>query len=140
MAITDTVKAGTLPRPGPIGRGVRLVIGLAVLSLLLNTLGNWEIFFEFRKGSELPDSLLIGMVLSFFFFGEVFRRGFGLESARPGQIVLLALALLAAAFDLIAYGDWWGPAFGGLVLFLMVYMLGHLGVSFIVAAAFATPG
>ena len=116
------------------------MIGLAVLSLLLNTLGNWEIFFEFRKGSELPDSLLFGMVLSFFFFGEVSRRGFGLESARPGQIVLLVLALLAAGFDLMAYRDWWGPAFGGLVLFLMVYMLGHLGVSFIVAAAFATPG
>ena len=140
MAITDTVKAGTLPRPGPIGRGVRLVIGLTLLSLLLNTLGNWEIFFEFRKGSELPDRLLFGMVLSFFFFGEVVRRGFGLVSARPGQIVLLGLALLAAGFDLMAYGDWWGPGLGGLVLFLMVYMLGHLGVSFIVAAAFAPPG
>ena len=58
----------------------------------------------------------------------------------PIQSILLVLALLAAGFDLMAYGDWWGPAFGGLVLFLMVYMLGHLGVSFIVAAAFATPG
>ena len=140
MAVTETVEAGTLPRPGPIGRGVRLAMGLAVLSLLLNTLGNWEGFFALRKGSELPVSLLVGMVHSFFFFGAVFRRGFGLESAQRGQIILLVLALLAVGFDLIAYWDWWGPPFGALVLSLMVYILGHLGVSFIVAAAFATPG
>ena len=140
MPITESVKAGTLPRPGPIGRAVRLLMGFLVLSQLVQILTQWEGLLAVRRGSDLTSSFMLLLVLTFFFFGEVHRRGFGLESARGGQLVLFFLAVTVVTFDLLLYRDWWGPPFGVLVLVLTTYVLGHLGVSFLVAAAFRTPG
>ena len=140
MPITESVKAGTLPRPGPIGRAVRLLMGFLVLSQLVQILTQWEGLLAVRRGSDLTSSFMLLLVLTFFFFGEVHRRGCGLESARGGQLVLFFLAVTVVTFDLLLYRDWWGPPFGVLVLVLTTYVLGHLGVSFLVAAAFRTPG
>ena len=141
MPITETVQAGTLPRPGPIiGRGVRLLMGFFVFALLIDLLGDWDGFLAVCRGSELPNGFLLMLVLTFYFFGEVYRRGFGLESARGAQLVLLFLSVTGVAFGYLVYGDWWGPPFGVLVFLLSTYVLGHLGLSFSVAAAFATPG
>ena len=140
MAITDTVKPGTLPRPGPVGRIVRLLMGLLVLRFLAGNVVQFEGFVAPRSSSDLPASLLFGSLFAFVLFGEVVRRGIGPRWARPAQMTLAAVLFGVMAIDLVWYGDWWGPPMGLLVFVVIVYTLAHLGVSFLVAAAFATPG
>ena len=140
MAITDTVRPGTLPHPGPVGRIVRLLMGLLVLRFLAGNVVQFEGFVAPRSSSDLPASLLFGSLFAFVLFGEVVRRGIGPRWARPAQITLVAAMFGVMAIDLVWYGDWWGPPMGLLVFVVIVYTLAHLGVSFLVAAAFATPG
>ncbi len=139
MTITDTVEAGT-PPPGPVGRVVRLLMGILVLRFLAINAVQFEGFVVPRPSSDLPARLLFGSLFAFVLFGEVVRRGFGPILARPAQMTLAAVLFGVMAIDLAWYGDWWGPPMGLLVFVVIMYTLAHLGVSFLVAAAFATPG
>jgi hypothetical protein len=90
---------------------------------------------------NLPSGLWwIGAIVSFYFLPNVVNIGFTRSWGRWPQVVALLLALAATTFDILQYGKVWGPALGLLIWVLMVFVLGYLGLSLVLAAIMALPG
>ncbi|NIS22576.1 hypothetical protein GWN42_27905 [candidate division KSB1 bacterium] len=71
----------------------------------------------------------------FLIFPYVINLGFSHNWGRRPQAILLGLAL----FGLSKYGSFW-PTLGWLVLVWLIYVSGHLGASFLLAAILGMPG
>jgi hypothetical protein len=50
------------------------------------------------------------------------------------------LALVAIVYSLIFSGNWWGQPLGALMFVLILYVTGHLGLSFVLAGILGHPG
>ncbi len=130
-------KPATFPRPGPAGRVARIAAGIALLSLLVSNLADYRL-----AGDPNPPSLSwwFGVAVSFYFLDTVFAIGFCRSWGRWSQVVLLLLALVAVAFDLVQYGSFWGLPLAVLLYLLTGFVLGVIGLSFLLSAILATPG
>ncbi len=130
-------KPATFPRPGPAGRVARISAGIALLSLFVSNLTDYRL-----AGDPNPPSLpwWFGVAVSFYFLDYVFAIGFYRSWGRWSQVVLLLLALVAVAFDLVQYGSFWGPPLAVLLYLLTEFVLGVIGLSFLLSAILATPG
>ena len=135
-------KPGTFATPRLLGRTIRLAVGVTILYLVFpHFLKYWQGFTQVREGSETPGGTwYIGLFFAVYLLPHMIDRGFTLQRGRRSQIVFGLLALAAVVFDLTYYGSLWAPPLGWLVLLTTVLVLGHLGISFIVAGLFATPG
>jgi hypothetical protein len=131
-------KPGSLPKPGPIGRMVRIVSGCALLYFFIVTLTNFGNYI----GLTVPKHPLIwlGVALSFYFLAYVVNVGFTITWGRWLQLITVLVAMASVVLDLSVYGSFWGPPLGLLVFVLLAYVTGHLGLSFILAGLLATPG
>jgi hypothetical protein len=129
---------GTFPKPGPIGRIVRLLAGIGLLYFFAQALIAYDGFVRLN----VPRNPLfwIGVALCFFGLPTAINIGFGRSWGHWPQIIVLVLGLAAVIFDLIQYGSLWGPPLGLLAYVLIVYFTAHVGLSFLVQAIFATPG
>jgi hypothetical protein len=134
---TEFKEPGTFPKPGTIGRGIRFIIGLFLLYFFAKTLIGYRSYISLN----LPSGLWwIGAIVSFYFLPNVVNIGFTRSWGRWPQVVALLLALAATTFDILQYGKVWGPALGLLIWVLMVFVLGYLGLSLVLAAIMALPG
>ena len=129
----------SLATPGPVGRAIRLVLGLGVLSLLYSLLTEWR---SALWGGEVPNDVafyvLIGLALcaTSWVVRLLLNKPWG---QAPLLLVLLGAGITAAAgyvgesiFPLSALGLYvwaWFVAFTAL-----------LGPAHVLAAALATPG
>jgi hypothetical protein len=131
-------KPGSLPKPGPIGRMVRIISGCALLYFFIVTLTNFGDFV----GLIVPKHPLmwLGVALSFYFLAYVVNVGFTITWGRWLQLILVVAAMAAVVLNLSIYGRFWGPLLGLVIFVLLAYVTGHLGVSFILAGILATPG
>jgi hypothetical protein len=131
-------KPGSLPKPGPIGRMVRIVSGCALLYFFIVTLTNFGNYI----GLTVPKHPLmwLGVALSFYFLAYVVNVGFTITWGRWLQLITVLVAMASVVLDLSVYGSFWGPPLGLLVFVLLAYVTGHLGLSFILAGLLATPG
>ncbi len=131
-------KPGSLPKPGPIGRMVRIVSGCALLYFFAVTLTNFGNYI----GLVVPKHPLMwaGVALSFYFLAYVINVGFTITWGRWLQLILVVAAMAAVVLNLSIYGRFWGPLLGLVIFVLLAYVTGHLGVSFILAGILATPG
>jgi hypothetical protein len=131
-------KPGSLPKPGPIGRMVRIVSGCALLYFFIVTLTNFGNYI----GLTVPKHPLmwLGVALSFYFLAYVVNVGFTITWGRWLQLITVLVAMASVVLDLSVYGSFWGPPLGLLVFVLLAYVTGHLGLSFILAGILATPG
>lgn len=125
-------------RPGPLGRGLRMVMGIALLILGIETLltpTNWIT-------ANVPRSpgMWIGTAICFYVLRGVPDKGFGRAWGRWPQLSTLFLATMAIVYNLIRTGSWWGEPLGALVFVLIVYVTVHLGLSFVLASLLAHPG
>ncbi len=146
MAEYDThfVEGGTLPRPRWIGRVVRLAIGLLTLKLFVD-LVRFEVLMERDSGLtswRFPTQLFFWAVVAFFFWilPHVVNLGFGKSWRNRSQIALAVILAAVSIWGLVAHGSLWTPALGWSILLWLLYESLHLGISFILAAALATPG
>jgi hypothetical protein len=131
-------KPGSLPKPGPIGRIVRIISGCALLYFFIVTMTN----FGNYVGLTVPKYPLmwLGVALSLYFLAYVVNVGFTITWGRRLQLILVSAAMATVMLDLLIYRSFWGPPLGLLVFVLLAYVTGHLGVSFILAGILATPG
>ena len=139
---TKFEKPGTFAPPGLLGRTIRLAAGITILYMVFPPfLRYWQGFTRVREGWEMPGGTwYIGILFAVYLLPHMIDPGFTLRQGRRSQIVFGLLALAAVVFDLIYYGSLWAPPLGWLVLLTTVLVFGHLGISFIVAGLFATPG
>ncbi len=140
MATTDLKldAPGTLPRPGPVGRLVRIGFGVLCLSYVYGLL-------QVTHGLTNSDGRIHavvwnGILLGLFLVSYVVNIGFSRAWKKwPAIVSAAALAIVAA----VAY--WMSGSIETNLLARSVwvwelYVFGHLGVAFVLAAIIGTPG
>ncbi len=130
---------GSLSKPGPIGRLVRLGFGawlLYVLYILVRF--GWA---ELVRPTP-PDrwDWWAFMAFAFVFTPYVVNIGLTKNWRRRPQLAILVLSGIAIPLGLVGYGSWWAPPLGAFVWLWLTYFSAHLGVSFALSALIATPG
>ena len=134
----ELVDAGSLARPGPVGRMTRLALGALCLYAL------WEIVHSAGVTSTQPfstlDNRLLVLLAPLCIFNYVVNIGFARSwGHRPLMISLVVLAVSALAAWLFS-GELDSPVFGITLNLWLAYFYAHLGISFVLAALMATPG
>lgn len=128
---------GTLEKPGPIGRLVRLTAGILLAFVV------WDLLPDgagIARAARPHWSLLLGIVIALVLFPYVVNIGWGLNlKAWPRRIVGAILGG-GVLFVWATTGDTWSPAAGWFTWGWMLYTFAHLGISFLIAAAIGTPG
>ncbi len=129
---------GTLVRPGPVGRFVRLGFGVLCLSFLWRVLQTGTDILTPTLSSLID--LSIGAVYALRLFNYVVNIGFSKDWRRRPLGAVVMLFVLAGLAGWMQSGLFWGPILGGVVLAWLLYIYAHLGLSFILAAVLSTPG
>jgi hypothetical protein len=140
MATTDLKldKPGSLPKPGPAGRVVRLLFGTLCfwyVSELLATAGS----IIASNGHILPlvwNGILPGLLLISYVINIGFSRSWG---KMPGVVSAAVLAVAALASHL-SLGTVEMNLFARVAWIWELYLFAHLSLSFILAAVIGTPG
>lgn len=140
MATTDLMldEPGSLPKPGPIGRVVRLAFGLLCawyVKSLVDVSGSL-IAGEGHIRALIWNGVIPGLFLISYIINIGFSRDWGKRPAITSALVLAAFAatgyLLQGTIDteLLARMIWaWA-----------LYLFSHLGLAFIIAGIIGTPG
>ncbi|MCZ6725801.1 MAG: hypothetical protein O7A98_00420 [Acidobacteria bacterium] len=128
---------GTLRKPGPIGRSVRLLLGLWLLYVC------W--FLWTYPGALVSKAIpywtaLLSIAFALWLIPPVVNIGFGTDWRAWPRYVVTGVILLWAIGLALSAGSWWSPALGRFAWLFVLYTFGHLGLSFVLAAAIATPG
>lgn len=140
MASTDLKleEQGTLAKPGPIGRLVRL--GFGVLSLYY-VFGLWNIRYDLIDSSGAIRQLLWnGIIPGLFLISYVINIGFSRAWKKWPAIASIALLLVAAGIGYLLSGDFESNILARTLQTWLIYIFVHLGLAFILAAILATPG
>lgn len=132
------VDQGTLVRPGPIGRVLRLSFGLLCVQALWE-LANIAPDFIASPIQFLPN-IAIMLLIELCIFNYVVNIGFSRDWGRYPVIVSLLLFALLAVGSFIINADLNSYALGLSMFAWLVYFFAHLGLSFLLAALLATPG
>ena len=132
------VEQGSLDRPGPVGRLVRLSLGV-LCSYALYVLIVHRVSIIDTPVSVLPN-LTIMVVAAILIINYVVNIGFGRSLGRWPSYVSVGSVLLLAANSWLAFGTADHPMVGVGIWIWLFYFYSHLGVSFALAAVIATPG
>ena len=140
MATTDLQldKPGTLPKPGPIGRMLRIALGLLCLSFVS---GLFEIRSNLIDGQGNIQALLWnGILLSLFLISYVVNIGYSRDWKKWPAIVSAAVLLAIAALGYLLEGTFESTILARTIWAWELYLFVHLGLSFLLAALIGTPG
>ena len=134
----DLVDSGTLTRPGPIGRTLRLALGIICL------FGFWEtmsvaFYFIAEPVQRLPTLALL-IVFPLCIFNYVVNIGFSKDWQRYPLFASLGLFAVLALAGFVITGDPGTTVLGIALIVWLAYFYAHLGVSFLFTALLATPG
>ena len=129
---------GTLPRPGPVGRIVRLAFGalsvwyvtelIGVADNLLDTQGNVR--------AVVWNGILPGL----FLISYVINIGFSRAWRKWPAFVSAGVFLAAAGFGYLTTGSVESVTLTRTVWLWELYVFAHLGLAFVLSALLATPG
>lgn len=137
--VTHFEEQGSLPKPGTVGRFVRLIFGVLLLYGLYTMLTDGLSLFALRRAPRGPD-FWVFVAIAFHLTPYVVNIGFGKGWRRKPQLAIAGAIVSLIAVDLLVYGSWWAPPLGALMWVWLVYFSSHLGFSFVLSAALATPG
>ena len=130
-------QSGIFVRPGLIGRGFRLISGLAILFIMISPLT------ALRPGGIISiGNMSLWFALAFIFLAvnEVVNIGLGRDFGYWPRYGLVGLLVLGSLSDYLINGVWWGEIITLVVAAELLLVLGYLGISFLMAAALAVPG
>ena len=130
-------RVARLPKPGPIGRSVRLALGLLLLYFAVYALTHYRL-----GGSPSARDLgvWIGLAFAVYYLPDVINLGLGRSFGRWPLFVAATAVVVAGLIDRVSGGTFVGPAFGLIFVVLIVYAFTHIGLSLILAAIIAAPG
>ena len=140
MANTDLKldNPGTLPPPGPIGRGVRLAFGFLCLWYLFHLLqisGN-------LLGSDGHIRQLIwnGIIIGLFLISYIVNIGFSKDWKKWPALVSVAVFFAMGGFSFLFQGNFETLTLASTIWLWELYLFSHLGLSFILAGLIGSPG
>jgi hypothetical protein len=134
----ELVEAGTLLRPGPVGRLVRLGLGGLCLCAIWVVFENVELLVA--EPTAVLNELTVMIAAALWIFNYVVNIGFSKSWNRRPLIVSVTLLALSAGAAFVWSGSLDSPLFGIPFTVWLVYFYGHLGISFVLAASIGTPG
>ena len=139
MATTDLKleECGTLPKPGPIGRLVRLGFGIACLQY---STGLWEVRADLLSESGFRPLIWNGILPGLFLISYVINIGFSRAWGKRPAIVSTIIFLIIAAYGYFTSGDLESLYLARGIWVWELYLFSHLGGSFLIAALISTPG
>lgn len=132
---------GTLERPRPIGRAVRIVASIYFLAPFAWILTEYRTFVS----SDIPSLpllvlMLVNCVIALFLLPSMINVLITVSWGRWASVVVVLLAVAAVVFDLVRYGTFWGPPLGLFIFLLAALVFAHFGLSFILGGILALPG
>lgn len=128
---------GTLPKPGLIGRVLRLILAFILLCFFASVITN----YQFWEVIDLRNIFIwMGVIYCFYAFPHAINIGFQLHLGRWPQLIFIITTSLAVVWDISWYGIFPGKAFSLSLVVLVVYVTIHIGISHLLAAFFAVPG
>ncbi len=131
--------AGSLPKPGWLGRGIRLLLGIIVLLSAFSIAIHYD-QFAYARGVPGSISLWVLAIALFYSMRDVIDLGLNVHWGQKAQLATLGLAVAAIVIDEIGYGRLWAPPLGTL-FYLWVLLIGFpLGVALVLAGIWRTPG
>lgn len=134
----ELVREGSLPRPGPVGRLVRLLVGVACFYALYELTIYRDSIIQ-APVSSLPN-VSVMVIATVLIINYVVNIGFGRSWGRWPSYVMVGSTLLVAGIAWLGFGTPNHGLAGTVLWFWMVYFFAHLGSSFVLAAVIATPG
>jgi len=140
MASTDLklLECGSLPKPGPIGRLVRLVFGILSLYYVYVL---WTVRLDLLTGDGGIRSLIWnGILPTLFISSYVVNIGFSRAWKKWPAIIALVIMLGAGVVGYIQSGNLETAILAKSIWSVEVYTFTHLGLSFVLAVMLATPG
>lgn len=134
----NLVQPGSLLKPGPLGRVVRLVLGLVCLYAVSQlTLYRGNIIQT--PLTEL-DNLLLMFIAPLLILNPVINIGYGVDWNRKPLLVSLAVLFMLGMISRLVYGTPDTALLGSVLWAWLVYFYVYVGFSFILASLIATPG
>jgi len=132
------LECGSLTKPGPIGRCVRLVLGALSLYYVF---GLWTIRQDLLSGSGDVQALIWnGILPTLLLISYVVNIGFSCAWKKWPALIALGLIIGAGIFGFIQSGHLETMILAETIWGLELYVFTHLGLSFVLAAVLATPG
>lgn len=132
------VEAGTLTRPGPIGRSLRGLLGLLCLYVLWEGLSDWNHTSAF-PWETFVDRFVV-LVMPLWLLNDVVNIGFAKRWGHQPVVVWSLLLLVLAIIGYVTTGDLDNLIWGIPLNMGLAYFYAHLGASFVLAFLMATPG
>ena len=140
MATTDLQleAAGSLPKPGPIGRFVRTIFGVVCLWYVLRLVESSNSLFsaENHINPIVWNGLIIGLFLISYVINIGFSRSWKKWPALASGGVFITLAGIGHLLTGSMETEFLARAIWGWEL----YLFSHLGLAFMVSGIIATPG
>ena len=144
------VDPGSLIRPGPIGRLVRLVMGIGCFIEVYQIVQNgwsiiasplsWFVRFNEQGGISIQLESIVASLAALFILNYVVNIGLGKSWGRRPSYVCIASMLVPAATSWLFVGSPDHLIVGLAIWAWLTYFYGHLGISLLLSAAIATPG
>ncbi|MEO1168784.1 MAG: hypothetical protein AAFW97_08760 [Pseudomonadota bacterium] len=140
MATTDLKLSapGEIPKPGPIGRLLRLSLGLLCLYYVFGLVNVWDALLT-AEGHIRP-LLWNGILPGLFLVSYIVNIGFSRNWKKWPAIVSIVILAGVAVYSWSITGSIEGQWSAGLLWIWLAYVFGHLGSAFVLAAVLATPG
>ena len=140
MATTDLQldKPGTLPKPGPIGRMLRLAFGLWCIWFVSELIGVRNDLIDSQD--RIRALIWNGILPSLFLISYVVNIGFSRNWKKWPALVSAAVLLAIATLGYLLEGSFESSMLARTLWTWELYLFGHLGVSFLLAAVIGTPG
>jgi uncharacterized membrane protein YphA (DoxX/SURF4 family) len=137
----DAQSASALPKPGAVGRTLRLVFGAVLLLLCANLLRQAHEFLAPQAGWRIPGgNWWLGGIVCVLALPTLINGGFKRRWGAWPIFVFVLLAGGAIAWDRLVDHRLWAPPLAWLVLLLLLYVFLHAGISFVVGGIAAVPG
>ena len=140
MATTDLRldQPGTLPKPGPIGRMLRIALGLLCFSFVS---GLFEIRSDLIDGQGNIRALVWnGILLALFLISYVVNIGYSRDWKKWPAIISATILLAVAALGYLLEDTFESTILARTIWAWELYIFGHLSLSFLLAALIGTPG
>ena len=140
MTTTDLKleEPGSLPRPGPIGRVVRLAFGALCLSHVYWLIQLYDNLIDAE--AHIRSLLWNGLIIGLFLISYVVNIGFSQAWKKWPAIVSAGVFLAMAAFGYVATGIAETPLLARTLWVWEFYLFAHLGAAFVLSALVGTPG
>jgi hypothetical protein len=140
MATTDLKldDPGSLPRPGPIGRIVRMAFGVLCLWYVTNLIQTVSSLLD--SDGHIKSVIWNGVLIGLFLISYVINIGFSKGWKKWPAFVSAGMLLLIAGFGFLTQGSIETKLLARVIWVWELYVFSHLGFAFVISSIIGSAG